>query len=100
MGQNWSTLWTGKSRAYRGHAPQASAPGLHIQDPAYDDNEELIRPENWNWTLSLSLSIWKPLELAAHKDLLLLITKLVSTTFFFVKSPWALNLKQEHPSTH
>jgi hypothetical protein len=37
--------------------------------------------------LSLSLSIWKPLELAAHKDLLLLITKLVSTTFFFVKSP-------------
>jgi hypothetical protein len=48
-------------------------------------NEQLIRPENWNWTLSLST--WKPLELAAHKDLLLLITKLVSTTFFFVKSP-------------
>ncbi len=60
MGQNWSTLWTGKSRAYRGHAPQASAPGLHIQDPAYDDNEELIRPENWNWTLSLSLYLETP----------------------------------------
>jgi hypothetical protein len=66
---------------------------LHIQDPAYDDNEELIRPENWNWTLSLSLSIWKPLELAAHKDLLLLITKLVSYNILLCKIPMSFKLE-------